>query len=93
MSFNVPLDVVASVIGIHHNTALLWRRKAFATVAEWQEGARLSGRVWIDEVYTFDYDEHFRKMRRGIGEHFRKMRRGLSRRTRSTSQRSGTRHC
>jgi hypothetical protein len=72
MSFNVPLDVVASVVGVHHNTALLWRRKAFATVAEWQRKTRLSGRVWIDEIYTFDYGDP--------GDHFRKMRRGLSKR-------------
>jgi len=72
MSFNVPLDVVASVVGIHHNTALLWRRKAFATVAEWQGRTRLSDRVWIDEVCTFDYDDP--------GEHFRRMGRGLSKR-------------
>lgn len=68
MSFNVPLDVVAGIVGVHHNTALLWRRKTFATVDEWQERAVLSGRVWIDEVYTFDCEmpsNHFGKNVRG----------------------------
>lgn len=72
MTYNVPLDMVAEILGIHHNTALLWRRKVFATVASAQERTKLSGLVWFDEIYTFDWLDP--------GDHFHKGRQGLSKR-------------
>lgn len=71
MTYNVPLDMIAEMLGIHHNTALLWRRKVFATVASAQERTKLSGVVWFDEIYTFDWLEprdHFRKGRQGLSK-------------------------
>ena len=56
MSYNAPLDLIAEQIGIHHNTALLMRRKLFETVNGWQEKVKLRGTVFIDEIYTFDSD-------------------------------------
>ena len=71
MSYNVPLDLIAEQIGIHHNTALLMRRKLFETVNGWQEKVRLSGTVFIDEVYTFDSDmpkNHYGRNQRGLSK-------------------------
>lgn len=71
MTFNVPLDAVADVVGCHHNTALLTRRKVFETVASWQSKVRLSGTVFIDEVYVFDSvrpRDHFGPNRRGLNK-------------------------
>ena len=71
MTFNVPLDAVADVVGCHHNTALLTRRKAFETVASWQSKVRLSGTVFIDEVYVFDSmrpQDHFGPNTRGLSK-------------------------
>lgn len=71
MTFNVPLDAVADVVGCHHNTALLTRRKVFETVASWQSRVRLSGVVFIDEVYVFDSSrprDHFGPNRRGLNK-------------------------
>ena len=71
MTYNVPLDMIAEELKIHHNTALLWRRKAFATVAAAQDRVRLSGVVWFDEIYTFDWlqpRDHFHKGKRGLSK-------------------------
>jgi len=71
MTFNVPLDAVADVVGCHHNTALLTRRKVFETVASWQSEVRLSGVVFIDEVYVFDSmrpRDHFGPNTRGLSK-------------------------
>lgn len=74
MSYNVPLDLIAEQVGIHHNTALLMRRKLFETVNGWQEKVRLSGTVFIDEVYTFDSDKpknHYGSNQRGLNKNKR----------------------
>lgn len=71
MSFNVPLDLIAEQIGVHHNTALLMRRKLFETVGEWQGKVRLRGTIYIDEIYTFDSmmpNDHFGPNTRGISK-------------------------
>lgn len=69
MSHNASLDEIADVAGVHHNTALLVRRKVFETVSEWQGKVKLRERVFIDEIYTFDSSmpkDHFGKNRRGL---------------------------
>ena len=69
MSFNVPIDLIAEQINVHHNTALLMRRKLFETVNNWQNKTKLSGVVFIDEIYTFDSERpknHFGKNKRGL---------------------------
>jgi len=69
MTYNVPLDMLSEMLGIHHNTALLWRRKVFATVASAQDSVRLSGTVWFDETCTFDWldpKDHFHKGKQGL---------------------------
>lgn len=68
MSWNLPVNCVAEIAGISPNTALLWRRKAFAAIAGWQDGVTLRGRVWVDEIFRYDYydpKDHFHKERRG----------------------------
>lgn len=67
--FQRALDAVADVAGYHHNTALLTRRKVFETVASWQSAVRLSGVVFIDEVFVFDSmrpQDHFGPKPRGL---------------------------
>lgn len=69
MTHNASLDEIADVAGVHHNTALLIRRKVFETVAGWQAKVKLYGRVFIDEIYTFDSampKDHFGKNKRGL---------------------------
>ena len=69
MTYNAPLDLIAEMLGIHHNTALLWRRKVFETVGGWQSSVRLRGTVWIDEIYTFDWSDpadHKHKGKQGL---------------------------
>ncbi len=71
MSYNVPLDLIAEQIGVHHNTALLMRRKLFETVSGWQSRTKLSGTIYIDEIYTFDSEmpsDHFGKNQRGLSK-------------------------
>ena len=71
MSFNVPLDLIAEVAGVHHNTALLMRRKLFETVSLWQSKVILRDVVWIDEIYDFDSarpKNHFGPNRRGLSK-------------------------
>lgn len=71
MSYNVPLDLIADQIEVHHNTALLMRRKLFETVNGWQGKVKLRGTVFIDEIYTFDSDmpkNHFGKNQRGLNK-------------------------
>lgn len=74
MSYNVPLDLVAEQIGVHHNTALLMRRKLFETVNGWQQKVKLNGTVFIDEIYTFDSEipkDHYGKNRKGLNKNKR----------------------
>lgn len=71
MPYNVPLDVVAMYAGCHRNTALPARRKMFEAVAGWQAKVRLSGTVFIDEIYVFDSirpKNHFGPNRRGLNK-------------------------
>ena len=71
MSYNVPLDLIAEQIGVHHNTALLMRRKLFETINSWQSQIQLQGVVFIDEIYTFDSERpknHFGKNIRGLNK-------------------------
>lgn len=68
MSWNLPVEAVAEIAGVHPNTALLWRRKAFEAVSGWQSGTVLSGTVWIDEIFQYDYydpKDHFHKGKQG----------------------------
>lgn len=69
MSYNVPLDLIAEQIGVHHNTALLMRRKLFESTSRWQNKVKLMGNVYIDEIYTYYSnmpENHFGKNRRGL---------------------------
>lgn len=70
MRFNVPLDAVAQICQITHQTAWEWRHRVFATVDNYQEHIVLQDRVWIDEIYINDTD-----LTHGYGE---ARKRGLS---------------
>lgn len=70
MTWNVPLDCIAEVCGISHETAFEWRHRVFAAVSGYQDRIVLSGRVWLDETYISDTD-----LSHGYGE---ARRRGLS---------------
>ncbi|MBR0420708.1 MAG: IS1 family transposase [Erysipelotrichaceae bacterium] len=50
MSFNVPLEMTQEICYISHPTAMLWRKKVFATVDGYQDRLYLKDRVWIDEL-------------------------------------------
>jgi transposase-like protein len=71
MTFNVPLEMTEEICGISHPTAMLWRKKVFATVDGYQEHLYLRGRVWIDETYLFDssllHDDNY-KRKRGLSK-------------------------
>jgi hypothetical protein len=41
---------------VTHKTAFEWRHRVFATVDGYQDGLKLSGRIWIDELYLTDSD-------------------------------------
>ena len=56
MCYNAPLDLIAEMCGIAHTTAFEWRHRVFATVDGYQDHLRLSGRIWIDELYLTDSD-------------------------------------
>ena len=71
MRFNVPLDAIAEVCGVSHQTAWEWRHRVFATVDGYQDGLVLRDRVWIDETYLVDTD-----LAHGFGQ---ARKRGLSR--------------
>ena len=71
MAYNVPLDAVASVIGVSHNTALLMRRKLLETARDYQKSVLLSGKIYIDEVYEPDSarpKNHFGPNVRGLSK-------------------------
>ncbi len=71
MSYNVPLDLIADIARVSHNTALLMRRKLFASISRWQSKAKLSGTVFIDEIYVPDSirpKSHFGPNRRGLSK-------------------------
>jgi len=67
MTFNVPLELTEELCGISHPTAMLWRKKVFATVDGYQDHLYLYDRVWIDETYILDsrilHDENHKKKR------------------------------
>ena len=71
MTFNVPLEMTETLCNISHPTAMLWRRKIFATVDGYQNHLVLRGRVWIDETYVFDstvlHEDGF-KRKRGLSK-------------------------
>lgn len=71
MRFNVPLDAIAEVCGVTHQTAWEWRHRLFATVDGYQDRLVLRDRVWLDETYVADTD-----LTHGYGE---ARKRGLSR--------------
>ena len=54
LTYNIPLDMAQEILNISRPTALLWRHKIFETVKDYQEKTKLSGRVWIDEIYIDD---------------------------------------
>ena len=67
MTFNVPLEMTEELCGISHPTAMLWRKKVFATVDGYQEHLYLKDRVWIDETYLYDsslvHEDDYKKKR------------------------------
>lgn len=54
MSFNVPIDMLKELCEISANTAMLWRKKIFDTVNNYQDKVLLRDTVWIDETYIND---------------------------------------
>ena len=71
MTFNVPLEMTEELCGISHPTAMLWRKKVFATVNGYQEHLYLRDRIWIDETYLYDsslvHEDDYKK-KRGLSE-------------------------
>lgn len=67
MTFNVPLEMTEELCEISHPTAMLWRKKIFATVNGYQEKVWLKDRIWIDETYIYDssllHDDEYKKKR------------------------------
>ena len=67
MSFNVPLEMCEEICDISHPTAILWRKKVFATINGYQDHLYLKDKVWIDETYLYDYsllhEDDYRKKR------------------------------
>jgi transposase-like protein len=70
MRFNVPLDAIAEICQVTHQTAFEWRHRVFATVSSYQDRLVLKDRIWIDETYINDTD-----LTRGYGQ---ARKRGLS---------------
>lgn len=56
MRCNAPIDLIAEVCEITHETAFEWRRRVFATVDGCRDRLVPSGRIWIDELYLTDSD-------------------------------------
>lgn len=56
MRYNAPLGCIAEKLGITHQAAWEWRRRAFATVDGHQDRTVLRKRVWIDETHIVDSD-------------------------------------
>jgi transposase-like protein len=54
MCYNAPLDLAVEMCGVAHSTAFEWRHRVFATVDGYQDRLKLSGRIWIDELYLTD---------------------------------------
>lgn len=70
MRFNVPIDAIAEVCRVSHQTAWEWRHRLFEAVDDYQDRLVLRDRVWLDETYLTDTD-----LTHGYGE---AVRRGLS---------------
>lgn len=71
MSFNVSIEMLKELCEISSNTAMLWRKKIFATVNKYQEKAYLRDTVWIDETYINDYvilHEDQNRKKRGLSK-------------------------
>ena len=71
MTFNVPLEITEELYDISHPTAMLWRKKVFATVNGYQEHLYLRDRIWINETYLYDssliHEDDYKK-KRGLSE-------------------------
>ena len=70
MRFNVPIDAIAEVCRVSHQTAWEWRHRLFEAVDDYQDRLVLRDRVWLDETYLTDTD-----LTHGYGE---AVKRGLS---------------
>lgn len=71
MTFNVPLEMTEELCDISHSTAMLWRKKIFATIDSYQESIVLKDTLWIDELYIYDYTilhEDGYKQKRGLSK-------------------------
>lgn len=71
MTFNVPLAMCEELCDISHPTAMLWRKKIFSTVDNYQQNIVLKDTVWIDEFYIYDYSilhEDGYKQKRGLSK-------------------------
>jgi len=69
MTFNVPLDMAQELCGLSRPSALLWRRKIFSTIDQYQKRLKLRERIWIDETYVYDstvLHEDGYKQKRGL---------------------------
>ena len=56
MRFGAPLEAVAEICQVTHQTAFEWRHRVFAAVDGCQDRLVLRDRVWIDETYINDTD-------------------------------------
>jgi len=70
MRSDVPIEAVAEVCRVTHQTAYEWRHRVFAAVDGYQGRIVLKDRVWIDETYINDTE-----LSHGYGE---ARKRGLS---------------
>ena len=71
MTFNVPLTMCEELCDISHPTAMLWRKKIFSTINNYQENIILKDTIWIDEFYIYDYSilhEDGYKQKRGLSK-------------------------
>ena len=56
MRLDVPIDAVAEVCRVSHQTAWEWRHRLFGAVDGYQDHLVLRDRVWLDETYLTDTD-------------------------------------
>lgn len=56
MRLDVPLDAIAEVCGMSHQTAWDWRHRLFEAIDGYQDKLVLRDRVWLDETYITDTD-------------------------------------
>ena len=65
ITMDCPDWVVAEIAGVNEKTAQFWVDRCLDAASEWSNASKLSGRVWIDELYVLPA---FRG--RGIGGSF-----------------------